>query len=100
MLETPFCQQLDAFEESRDSILNKPKTKQTNKKTHKLSTITISRKKCSIMIPRVRNVTIPAIDPMGHVSGLKWTGNWSERAGRQKTTLGIFQVNWDIQLVQ
>ena len=34
MWETPFCQQLDVFEASRDSILNKPKTKQTNKKTH------------------------------------------------------------------
>lgn len=48
------------------------------------------------MIPRVRNMTIHAIDPVGHVSGLKWTGNWSERAGRQKKTLGIFQVNWGI----
>lgn len=97
MWETPFCQQSDVFEEHRDSILNKPKTKKTNKKKHmsKLSTIAISRKKCSIVIPRVRNMTIHAIDPMGHVSGLKWTGNWSERAGRQKT-LGIFQVNWDI----
>lgn len=101
MWETPFCQQLDVFEESRDSILNKAKTKQTkqtNKQKHmsKLSTITLSRKKCSIMTPRVRNMIIHAIDTMGHVSGLKWTGNWSERAGRQRQALGIFQVNWDI----
>ena len=100
MWEIPFCQQLDVFEESRDSILNKPKTKQTNKQKtkhmSKLSTITLSRKKCSIMTPRERNMTIHAIDPMGHVSGLKWTGNCSERAGRQRQALGIFPVNWDI----
>ena len=48
------------------------------------------------MTPRERNMTLHAIDPMGHVSGLKWTGNCSERAGRQRQALGIFPVNWDI----
>ena len=59
----------------------------------KLSTIAISRKKCSIVIPRVRNMTIHAIDPMGHVSGLKWTGNWSERAGRG-VVIGTLEINY------